>query len=160
MDGVEPPIPRRVCRLHLPRFIPRKPNLHSHAVRGLGVSLSLYQVTVLGVLHGICTRVAWLVENIKLSRIVCINGLCLARDYFVRTLRQFSTCSGRLLPGVFLPSPPHGLNAGARVLPGCCSQVGCRYRSTVSHTGLVDGFPGTSWSRLVKRKIPPSGLDA
>ena len=55
---------------------------------------------------------------------------------------------------------PAWLNAGARVLPGCCSQVGCRYRSTVSHTGLVDGFPGTSWSRLVKRKIPPSGLDA
>ena len=43
---------------------------------------------------------------------------------------------------------PHGLNAGARVLPGCCSQVGCRYRSTVSHTGLVDGFPGTSCQDL------------
>ena len=55
----------------------------------------------------------------------------------------------------FLALPPQGLNAGARVLPGCCSQVGCRYRSTVSHTGLVDGFPGTSWSRPVKRQIPP-----
>ena len=70
MDGVEPSIPRRVRRLYLPRFIPGKPNHHSHAVRGLGVSLSLYQVTVLRVLHGICTHVAWLVENIKLSRIV------------------------------------------------------------------------------------------
>ena len=48
----------------------RKPNHHSHTVRELGVSLSLYQVTVLRVLHGICTHVAWLVENIKLSRIV------------------------------------------------------------------------------------------
>ena len=80
MDGFEPSIPRRVRRLHLPRFIPRKPNHHSHAVRELGVSLSLYQVTVLRVLHGIRTHVAWLVENIKLSRIVCINGLCQARD--------------------------------------------------------------------------------
>ena len=63
MDGFEPSIPRRVRRLHLPRFIPRKPNHHSHAVRELGVSLSLYQVTVLRVLHGICTHVAWLVET-------------------------------------------------------------------------------------------------
>ena len=118
MDGVEPSIPRRVRRLHLPRFIPRKPNHHSHAVRELGVSLSLYQVTVLRVLHGICTRVAWLVENIKLSRIVSINGLCQARDYLVRTLRQFSTCSGRLLPGVFLPSPRIGSTLARVSCPG------------------------------------------
>ena len=70
MDGVEPSSPRRVRRLYLPIFIPenRKPKLRWF-LSGVDV-LSLYQVTVLRVLHGICTHMAWLVENIKLSRIV------------------------------------------------------------------------------------------
>ena len=118
MDGVEPSIPQRVRRLYLPRFIPRKPNHHSHAVRGLGVSLYLYQVTILRVLHGICTRVAWLVENIKLSRIVCINGVCQARDYFVRTLRQFVDVLRSVAARRVLAVSPHGLTLARVSCPG------------------------------------------
>ena len=118
MDGVEPSSPRRVRRLYLPRFIPGKPNHHSHAVSGLGVSLSLYQVTVLRVLHGICTHVAWLVENIKLSRIVCINGFCLARDYFVRTLRQFVDVLRSVAARRVLAISPHGLTLARVSCPG------------------------------------------
>lgn len=120
------------------------------------MSLSLYQVTVLGVLHGICTHVAWLVENIKLSRIVCINGLCLARDYLVRTLRQFVDVLRSVAARRVLALSPHGLNAGARVLSRYCTwMVGLLFFiPVVPHTGWTwyRGFPGTSWSRLVKRK--------
>ena len=134
----------------------RKPNHHSHAVSGLGVSLSLYQVTVLRVLHGICTHVAWLVENIKLSRIVCINGLCQARDYFVRTLRQFVDVLRSVAARRVLAISPAWLNAGARVLSRYCTwMVGLLFFiPVVPHTGWTwyRGFPGASWSRLVKRK--------
>lgn len=96
------------------------------AAAHMALSLSLYQVTVLRVLHGICTHVAWLVENIKLSRIVCINGLCQARDYLVRTLSQFvdvlrslgMLAHPQVLPGVFLPSPRMGSTLARVSCPG------------------------------------------
>ena len=82
------------------------------------MSLSLYQVTVLRVLHGICTRVAWFVENIKLSRIVCINGLCQVRDYFVRTLRQFVDVLRSVAARRVLAISPHGLTLARVSCPG------------------------------------------
>ena len=54
---------------------------------------------------------------------------------------------------------PHGLNAGARVLSRYCTwMVGLLFFiPVVPHTGWTwyRGFPGTSWSRPVKRQIPP-----
>ena len=54
---------------------------------------------------------------------------------------------------------PQGLNAGARVLSRYCTwMVGLMFFiPVVPHTGWTwyRGFPGTSWSRPVKRQIPP-----
>ena len=51
---------------------------------------------------------------------------------------------------------PHGLNAGARVLSRYCTwMVGLLFSiPVVPHTGWTwyRGFPGTAWSRLVKRQ--------
>ena len=121
MDGVEPSESAYTQSLTF-CFIPvvamqARPFAASH----MALSLSLYQVTVLGVLHGICTRVAWFVENIKLSRIVCINGLCQARDCLVRTLRQFVDVLRLVAARRVLAISPHGLNAGARVLSRYCT---------------------------------------